>query len=73
MEPRFALLRDSDLDKLIDGKDSNSTKQVISTAENVYKSYCEVRGFDASKIDNEFTAGELDSFLRTFYAKLSEA
>ena len=66
-KPRFILLTKEEIYKLVLGKDSQKTKDVINYSMNILKSYCQTADTTISDLEN-LSREELCSFLRKFYA-----
>ncbi|XP_071500811.1 uncharacterized protein [Diadema antillarum] len=70
MEPRFRLMTNDELAKLLDDKDSKSTKNVVKQALDIFSSHCRARAIDIEQVENDYTEQDLCECLRRFYAEM---
>ena len=71
-ELRFVRLNASDIDSLVDKKNSANTTRVINSSVNVIRSFCSGTGQDVLDLYSSPTL-ELQRFLKEFYGGLQTA
>ena len=63
-------MNDEELDKLLQDKDSKSTKHVLKQAVDIFSSYCRARAIDMEQVEKDYTEQDLCECLRRFYAEV---
>lgn len=69
---RFPDLNDVELDNIVDSKDASSTKRIVRNAVETLITYCTSKQLNISDI-KEYSSGNLNTFLRRFYAEVGTA